>query len=443
MRFSPGCGCCDCTGGTTKICGKVTLQCSYTGQAGTVVTATGPDTLSTTTDASGNYCFTITKKGTYAITAHGPCGTQTQTVAKPTCGTTTPNVNFTFAGHTLAVTYSIDCYEPDNGSRPYTSFYLAGNAPSFRPVSPTLDPTQTWCVQPGDYVFKVWDDDCFVGQEVPITVECSDQSVDVPIESKSYKILGHVPSCTTDGLDGVAVTISGDAGTGSTTTDANGDFEVPNLKQGCYYNVTLTKSKWKTVTYSGLYKYCWDGDALGSRQTFVMEPEDGFACFGLCCRYPAQLSIIDAQGTHPVTLANVGEPGGGGFTDCISVTRPAYPSAQDFGFFGILCKPDGAEAETEIVYRYRVVCQFADPGGQWSVQRFTPGCVVRGILGDPDTYHFAASYCDADGNPRASSGTTSYLSDGGTQPSPSSTCGPMTLSFADGLGLGPFQLVSL
>lgn len=376
----------------------------------------------------------MTKKGTYTITAFGPCSNQSQMVAKPTCGSVTSGVNFTFAAYTLTITYAIDCYDFGNGNRPYTWFGKATDTPIF-PAFRQLDPVSTQCVQPGNYVYKVWEDDCFAGSVTPITVGCSNQSVGVQLESKTYSANIYVSSCTELGLDGVSVTVSGEAGSGGGTTDGDGNVTISGLKQGCYYDIQLAKDKWQPITYANRYMNCYDDN-----HRLIMNPAVGYTCFGLCCRYPAKLSIEDEQGIHPVTLGGVGEPGGGGFTDCISVTKPAYPQAADFGVFGILCRPEGAESEMGIVYKYRVVCQYADPSGQWTVQRFTPGCAVSTI--DSLTYHFAASYCDAGGTPRASSGTTAYLSDGGTKPSPSPSCGPLELTFEDGLGLGPFTLRS-
>lgn len=422
--------CCDCAGSTTTISGRVSIQCSFTGQAGNTVTATGPETVSTTTNASGDYTLVLSKTGTYTVTATGPCGTQSQMVNKPTCGLPTTGINFTFPGYTLTATFSINCYDPLQSSKPEFRFYLSGSTPG--PFFGGTSLTYSNCVQPGTYVLEIKDNAIFVGESHNITVGCGNTSVTIPTTHKKITLTGNVIGCAGYGFAGATAELSGGA-SGSAVTNGDGDFTIENVEMNCAGTLTISSEHIVPVIFNNLFTNPFMNTNFSNIN--LTTPIAPYQCWS-CCNKPLLLYVEDEQGVHPVT------PGAPGETDCITVTKPAAAMAVDEGFFGLNCKPEPVVIEDRtIAYKYTVQCSY--PGVEtWTVFRVTPFCNIQPpVKPGPLVASPVASSCVGDA-PRAV-GDTGYYGEGGSQVSPARTCGPLSLAFSGTFAdLGDFTLKS-
>lgn len=442
FKFNPCDPCCGiCSGVNTTISGRVTIGCSsqlVNPHAGWTVTATGPATVSTTTDNLGNYTLIITKKGTYTVTAFGPCDSKSQTVVKNTCSLATTGINFSFPGYTVTVNYTYPCIEPGSGPRPYTSFYPATWPDPGHPAFPSFNATETYCANKGDFFYKVWDDECFVGQLIPVTVGCSDRNLPVIIEKKLYSVFGHMFGCLGSGVgDGLTVSVAGEAGSGTTTTDGGGNYTIGNMRAGCEFNITFSGPRYASATFPQGGSMTAMGCGNYSVGNVSLEPAEGYYCRPTCCSKPFNsLRVIDSMGTWPVDMNT-------GLTQCIQKSLAVgYAIAADFGSpIGVLCRPDprpvsDGSGPITAAYRYSVRCNPASDlfnPGKWEVIRYVPGCSRRPLPfpDGPDGGDFPVEgICGPDGWPKAASGTTEYRTSGEAKFANLASCGSFSLGYS-------------
>lgn len=445
MRFTPGCQCCNCNPINVKIAGKVFNSCFYPfGYPGIFITTTGTDTLSTTTAPDGTYSLPITKRGTYQVTAHLPCGDETQSVEVPTC-TSHANVSFTAAGKLLKIVVTADC-EADPLPVLYYAFTRRGEEPTSRPALPGALP-YTGCLFPGDYSLTIIGNPCYEDEIIPITMGCSDVVIDHHVIRKLRDVPGKVKSCLGWGsVDNATVSWTGPAGSGTTTSAGDGSFTMTDMKAGCDFTLTVSKGPKYLTSITNRSVNC---DATVMPQDVQLEASeaDGWYCAGLCCWHPVKFTILDEQGMHVLGPSDVvtGTLFGSFSSECITAdSKPAAAQVIDAGFFGgIICYPEPVEIEERtIAYKYVVAC-FLDPSdptfntGVWRCTRMVPGCTIR----PGGTTAVAQSAC-VDNFPR-SSPVTAYLSETVDIPSSAPGCSPTEFTVSGSLGdLGDWTVIS-
>jgi hypothetical protein len=430
----------------------VTNSCGGGTIGGISITTSGADSLSTTTDGSGNYSLILSKKGTYTVTAHTVCGDLSQNVTVNTCGLTTANINFVIPNGTATITINFTgC--PEGPHSTYMSVTPAGQ-PGTRPAFPTIATGTTvtfpFCAAPGNYQVNIFSDsNCYQDQTVPFTLNCSNISVPVNLVKKRIQVCGTIKGCDNTGMPGATVTIGGK----TASTGGDGSYCVTDLEAGCTFSRSISAPRFNT--YSDTYNATCFDDSGRDFGMFGLE-QAPYWCASACCKLPVKLKVVDAQGSHDVPFGFTGQPWGGGQSACITATKLGYPTASDQGgTIGVICAQTtdlegnfiDASLQT-IAYKYLVTCNFTDTGGSWTVSRIVPGCTRRpvpfpeGTVVPPGVFPVAA-FCGTDGYPHASSGTTVYFGDGGTQASPHASCAPFTLNFSGSFAdLGDFQLVS-
>ncbi len=402
--YNPCRTCCnpDCNGTNTKITGKVTYQCAAS-QAGVTVTASGPATLTTTTDSSGNYSFDIVKKGVYTVTVTTACSSQTQSVLvdKSSCAIITANVNFTIPGYTLQVNANSTCVSPV-----LTAYYgVRANDPN--PPRPALPASFPWngCYQAGDVVtLKVINDPCYEDGTYTFTMGCANQTTTINLVAKKYSISGTVTGCAA--LPGATVTASG-GGTASTTTDSSGNFTLSNMSAQCPYVITVSKTRFVTGTFSSTMP-CNDVTGVG----YSLAVASGYQCWG-CCQLPLiePLTIVDSQGSHNIRFAS-----GIFVSDC--AVKPGV-TGSDRNTTSNACQ--GPPITVSVAYYYTIACNISTK--KWTVQRNMPVCFNGNVID---------SICSpTTGFPVASSFPllTFYGGESVVQDSPYGSCSPLSLSF--------------
>ena len=272
---------------TYSISGTVTTS---TGAAinGVTVTLSGTGTGSTTTDASGNYTFSNVVDGSYAVTP-----TRTNYTFAPAninvtiSGSNQPNQDFT--GTYVPPTYSIS-------GTVQTSTGAAING-----VTVTLSGTgsgSTTTDASGNYIFSnlvngsyavtpAKTNYTFAPTDINVTLSGdnqNNQNFTGTFVPPTYSISGTIQTSTSAAINGVTVTLSG-TGSGSTTTDASGNYTFSSLVEGTYTiipikaqylfvpaSIILTLSAGNlagqnfTGTYSPPEYFYWNMDSIATPQ---------------------------------------------------------------------------------------------------------------------------------------------------------------------------------
>jgi len=214
-----------------SICGTVTCD----GQAGVTMTLSGTGSGSTTTDASGYYCFTGLCIGTYIVTPSKLGCTFTPASRQATIsGASVTGVDFTC---TCTTTFSISGTVTCDGQAGIT-MTLSGS------VSATTVTNAS-----GNYIFTGLSNGTYTVTPSKLGYGFSPKSTTVTISGANVTGINFTPTCpyysicgtvTCDGQAGVTMTLTG-TGSGSTTTDASGYYCFTGLCIGTYI-VTPSKT---------------------------------------------------------------------------------------------------------------------------------------------------------------------------------------------------------
>lgn len=411
-RFSPCSPCCDeCTSGTTQICVTVLNTCGLgQPQTGISVEASGPDSLtaSGTTGGTGLVCLPITRAGSWHVIAHGPCG-DVSTDITVACGES-PNITLNVPGYNVTIHVDKACIE-DSEIFSGVNYWL--EPVQTGPPIGTASLPITYCLAPGNYVWHFIGSGCVGDFDHPFTVGCASQTLNLTAPGKEFSYSGHVTGCSNP-LAGANVVVAGTAGSWSGVTDSNGDFTATGLQAFCEFQVTISKDRFVTTTFPtvggpNFTMPCSDVTDI----SFGLSPASGYTCWG-CCTIPLTdpLTVSDSQGTHALHLS-----AGQWFSPCIVKTGVT-------GYSTVIgaATCDGTTGPIDVAYFYTVSC---DAGTKkWTIIRSMPTCSAPGPTPAP-----MASFCHADGFPRANFGTTVISGESVIVDSPFGSCGPLSLDF--------------
>jgi len=233
--------------GSTALSGQVTNLNTGGALAGATVSLTGPTTVSTTADASGNYSFSGIPAGTYTVTgtASGYKARSYSGVTVISGQTTTQNVQLTTTGR---VTGSVTGAGGAALSGA-TVTLQGGNLPTTDTVSTDASGNYTSNWDPiGTYTVT-----CsaagYASQTVSgVTISTGGLTTVNCTLSNTGTLTGVVTNLNTGGaISGATVSYSG----GSTTTDSSGRYTFSGVTSGTY-SVTATASGYLSRTYSGV-----------------------------------------------------------------------------------------------------------------------------------------------------------------------------------------------
>ncbi|HEX7313492.1 MAG TPA: DUF2012 domain-containing protein [Pyrinomonadaceae bacterium] len=222
-----------------KISGRVTS--GGTGLSGVTVTLTGSRLLTTTTDASGNYSFTVPVNGDYVV---APSKTHyTFDRASATFNGVTADRTADFVATVNRHKISGSVKRANGAAMSGVTVTLSGN----QAATATTDAQGAYSFAnlPAGAAYTVtpsrpgYD---FAPASKSFTDLGADQTADFTVTPSNVALAGRV---TVDGaaLAGVTVTLSG-ARTGTATTDANGNYSFTVTSEGGYI-VTPTKAHYK------------------------------------------------------------------------------------------------------------------------------------------------------------------------------------------------------
>ncbi|HEX8285830.1 MAG TPA: carboxypeptidase regulatory-like domain-containing protein [Pyrinomonadaceae bacterium] len=223
-----------------KISGRV-ARSNGQAMAGVTVTLSGAQAATATTDAGGNYSFTNLAAGSdYTVTpsragydfapkskSFVALGADQTADFAVTPGTFAIGGRVTSAGAGVAgvaVTLS--------GSKTGTATTDANGAYSF-----SVSSEGTYTVTPSKVNYT------FTPASQSFTNPTADRAADFTVAVNRHTISGRVTKSGGVGLAGATVTLSGTQ-TGTTTTDANGNYSLANLAAGGNYTVTPSKANY-------------------------------------------------------------------------------------------------------------------------------------------------------------------------------------------------------
>lgn len=429
----PGCKCCvqNC-GGTGNVCATVAPSaCTTSGYSGfdysgvTVTlkdTATPPNTIGTaTTNSSGVACISYPSAIPLAVSATGDCGSASADV---TGDCATDDVTLSLPGISWTITWTnSDCGNTFAGA----TITVTGPGTSYTwtwPFGATAPFTMNLCGPVfGTYTLALnGDNSCGASgtcmgpysQNITVGTCTGSQTIDVPSNQCSLSG-GPVTGCNGAAVSGATVSITGASGTGSTTTDASGNWTISGLKGGCTYLLSIAASCYTTYTHSGT-KACGN-ETFGGTPLSV---PSGMHCTPCCTKPIGDLSASDSTGTHALTP-------NGSFTRWTSgcLVKPSQT---------VYCYSNGIGQSvtytSSVAYQYVLTC---NNDGTWSLE--------RDVTGDGSTGHMEAGDCGGAG------GLMEPLSDSAACPLPgynpggvsligevvnhaAESCGPVSLSFS-------------
>ncbi len=260
------------------ISGIKTDSCTGLGIAGWTITLTKPDqtTLTTTTDASGNYEFCDLPDGIYTVTeetkaGYTPVGDTTQSVTLECANVT--NVDFENTQvHCISGTKTDSC----------TGLGIAGwtitlTKPDQTTLTTTTDASGNYefCDLP-DGIYTVTEETKAgytpVGDTTQsVTLECANVT-NVDFENTPVHCISgtKTDSCTGLGIAGWTITLTKpDQTTLTTTTDASGNYEFCDLPDGIYTVTEETKAGYTPVgdTTQSVTLECADADGVDFENT--------------------------------------------------------------------------------------------------------------------------------------------------------------------------------
>ncbi|HVF42817.1 MAG TPA: carboxypeptidase regulatory-like domain-containing protein, partial [Pyrinomonadaceae bacterium] len=223
-----------------KISGRVTE--GATGLSGVTLTLTGSQTSTATTDAQGDYSFTVKAEGAYTLTpslAHYGFTPQSQAftnldgdktanfgaarIRHNVSGRVTKPDGSALAGATVALNGSQTSTATTDAQGNYAFAGLAGGGDYA--VTPTL---KHYAFAPASKEFKN------LG---------ANQTADFVGTLDTHNVSGRVTKPDGSGLAGATVTLTGSK-SATATTDADGRYSFANLDGGGSYNVTASKTNY-------------------------------------------------------------------------------------------------------------------------------------------------------------------------------------------------------
>jgi hypothetical protein len=247
------------------------------GLAGVVVALSGSQSAQKTTDANGNYSFTLPAEGDYTLTpskAHYTFAAPQLVFNKLSANQSAANFAATLDRHRLSGRVA----DANNNGTPGVLVTLSGGQAATATTDaggnysfPNLPAGANYTVTPSlrHYTFspssKTYND---LG---------SDQQTSFSLTLNSHKISGRVTGANGSPLAGAALSLSG-THTLSTTSDANGNYSFTGLPAGGNYAVAVSKDKYgfapsvrnfgdldsdKTADFSGVL----NNHTLGGRVT--------------------------------------------------------------------------------------------------------------------------------------------------------------------------------
>lgn len=366
-RSPGGCRCCPTCAGL--ICVTVNDNCGITHPVpGQSVTITGLDAPfysgSGTTNSSGVVCLSYPSAGRYRVATAGDCGSASTTVAG-SCGTS--DVTLTIAGPTLTVTYTGEC-----GMTPGTSCQVTvtGNG-----LNDTVNLTSAGtlaglCVPKlGSYSLAFHDPGgCFADRTDSVSVTGCTGTHTIAASAALYSFIATITGCNGLPLSGATVSVSGAAGSGSGTTDSSGHATIANLKAGCTFTMTASKSRFVTASHAETMG-CGDTAA-----TLGLGAATGYQCWCDCADPIARpLTVSDGQGSLTFGVAQaIGGDGVTDHTDSGTTTRCTTKTGAS-----VACVKPGVAGDcgvgytANIGYYYTIGC---GAGGATTLTRWMLGC---------------------------------------------------------------------
>ena len=272
-------------------------------------------------------CIPYKKKGNYTVTATGPCGSVSSTIAATcnqqalTLALPTATITFNNLPNTCGFYASgqITLTGPDGYSVGPQNF---GNGGGFSPK------TINFCAPgPGTYTAKFTGVTC--NDPIPdqtVTLSGCSESFSVTQSGGNAYYPFHATVCGADtaGVQITATPIGGGSGGGSATTDGSGNATITGLTPGCSYNFTASYDACPTVAPATVGPYTAScGNPFPIQ--IALGPVDGYDCCS---------NQLDSHAMPIPETATLSGPGGSftipgsstacGYTGCITIDGTDY-----------------------------------------------------------------------------------------------------------------------
>jgi hypothetical protein len=207
--------------------------------AGVTVTLAGSQTGTTTTDAQGNYSFTVAAEGTYTITPTRQ--NYTFAPASKTFANLGANQSFDFAATLNHYDITGRVTDAQGGGIASATVALTGAQSAATTTDASGNYSFTNLAAESNYtVTPSKTNYSFTPASRTFTNLSASQTADFTAALVNYSISGTITDANNAGLGNVTVTLSGSANT-TTTTDANGNYSFPVAAAAGNYTVTPSK----------------------------------------------------------------------------------------------------------------------------------------------------------------------------------------------------------
>ncbi len=222
---------------TYTISGQVTTNSA--GLAGVSVALSGAQSGATTTDANGNYSFTVNGGGNYTVTPANACYVFAPTSSSFNNLSSNQTANFTATLNTYTINGRIS--DQTNSSLAGVTVSLSGA----QTASTTTDANGNYSFAAlpcrGNFtVTPALANYAFVPASQTFNALGANQTANFTGTQQTFAISGRVSDNVNNNLGGVTVTLTG-AASSTTTTDGAGNYSFPNLAAGGNYTVMPTR----------------------------------------------------------------------------------------------------------------------------------------------------------------------------------------------------------